>query len=188
MNIGKALCASYIFMITGISTFVDRPVLPPECGPNTGVELRIMTDKLVYAPKSVMRVKFIVTNTGDVPLYFFRELNQCSSQLGSYFLRILDQRGKEVLVQRCYADLVLEQLDVIGWLNNPRWGILLRQRDVYGLEERYEVPAKKGAYRLEAELIPAGLLEKQLQALAEKQMRISPHCIVTAPVVTITVK
>jgi hypothetical protein len=116
-----------------------------KCGDKSGVSFRIVTDMLVYAPKSTMRVDILVTNKAEVPLYFFRTLSQCSSQLGSYLLLIVDRKKQEVPVQRCSADLLMDKLDVAEMLTNPKLGILLGQGDVYGLEEEFELPGKSAA-------------------------------------------
>jgi hypothetical protein len=63
----------------------------------------------------------------------------------------------------------------------------LKERDVYGGAEDFELPAKKGIYRLEAKLIPTGFTDKQKETLSQNHMRVltSPF---PAPVVSITVK
>jgi hypothetical protein len=146
-----------------------------------------MTDKSVYEPKSTMYVKFIVTNTDDKPLYLLRQMNQCSSQMGSYQLVILDDRGKEVSTQQCSADLFMDKLDVVETLTNPNFGIALMRGQIYGSEGDFQLPAKPGKYRVEADVFPPGLLDKQRQALAEKNMRVL-ECTMAASPVTITVK
>lgn len=160
----------------------------PRCGPNAGVDFRIMTDKLVYRPKSTMYLKFLVTNTGEKPLYLFRHMNQCGSQLGSYQLTILDRHGRRVPVQTCFADLLMDELDAVEMLTNPKSGIALKPGQIYDIEGDFELPSKPGKYRLKAELFPPGFLDKQRQVLAEKDMRVLDKCLVPAPDVTITVR
>lgn len=158
-----------------------------DCGEKSGVNFRIVTDKLVYPPKSRMRVDFLVTNKEEVPLYFFRTLSQCSSQIGSYLLLIVDQKKHQVPIQRCSADLLMDKLDVLETLTNPKFGILLRQGDVYGLEEDFELPAEKGTYSLNAELEPPGFTDKQRDILTANKMRVL-ECPRRAPSVIITIK
>lgn len=171
--------------------------------PKEDVDFRIVTDKLVYAPGSAMHVTFLVANTGDTPLYMFRTLSQCTSQIGSYsfsmwrnnkpewgwyLFMFRDRNGKEQPVQGCSADLDMEHLDVVNSLTKSTEGICLYNSHVYGLEVKYILPDKRGIYRLKAKLIPAGFTESQERALSEKHIRVLPNYDISAPVVTITVK
>jgi hypothetical protein len=174
----------------------------PECAEHSGVDFQIVTDKLVYAPKSKLLVKFLVTNTDFTQrrdsstglyefrvLYLDRILGYCSGPLGGDWLEILDRNNKPVPIQKCFYDVVMEKVDAVEVLTNPKTGIALQPGDVFGTEAEIQLPAKKGKYRLNAQLFTGWFPEKQLQALAEKRMQILPQsCTISAPVVTITVR
>lgn len=182
----KIITAGCALALIVLSVLIIR-AMPPDPDPENGVDFQIVTDKLVYAPGSTMQVKFLVTNTGKDPIYLFRSVSNCGSQLGSYSLSVFDHNGQQVAIQRCFSDLFLDKLDVVEELTNPKLGILLEQWDIYGHVADFELPTKKGRYRLKAVLIPPGLLAKQKEILSQKHMRVlqSP-C--PAPIVTITIK
>lgn len=191
----KAKFAGLIVVITlfVFSFLVQAQVPVPECGGDSGVDFRIATDKLVYAPDSMMHVKFLITNTKDVRgqdmLYLDRTLGYCSSQMGYYALTILDNNNRQVPMQGCAGDAVMEKVDAVELFTNPKTGIALKLAEVFGSDNEFQLPAKRGKYRLRAELFTGWLLKKQLLALAQRHMRILPQgCTVTAPVVTITVR
>ena len=174
----------------------------PACGTNQGFDFQIVTDKLVYAPKATMHVKFLIMNTDyreqqdkATGLYSFRVLylnrtvNYCTSPTGFYWLTILDKHDKSVPIKACSIDSDMEKEDAVELFTNPKTGVALRPGDVYGSEGQFQLPSQKGKYRLKAELFTGGFLEKQLQSLAEKHIRIlPPDCQVAAPEVTVTVK
>lgn len=173
-----------------------------ECSMNNGFNFQVVTDKLAYAPKSVVHVKFLVTNTdytqrqdSSTGLYSFRALHvsrllsYCTSQIVFYSLTVLDQNDKRVPTSVCSSDHEMDKLDAVALFTNPRTGIALLPGEVFGSEEEVQLPAEKGTYRLKAELFTGDFNEKQQQALAEKKIAtLPPHCTIPAPVVTITVK
>jgi hypothetical protein len=186
VNILKILRANCVVVAMFFCTLTPRAAAP-DLGRESDVEFRIATDKLVYSPKSTVHLKFLVTNTSEVPLYLFREVSPCSSQLGSYLMLILDRSHREVPIQRCSADLLMDTLDVVGTLTNPRFGILLLRGEVYGRDWTFELPDAKGTYRLKAELIPPGFTEGQKELLADRKMRVL-QTRYPAPIVTITIR
>lgn len=181
-------------------TLCQVPV--PQCGPRPGFDFQIVTDRLVYAPKATMHVKFLITNasyaerqdkaTGPYSfrvLYLDRTRSYCTSPTGFYWLTILDKNNKRVPIDVCSADPDMKKEDPVELFTNPKTGIALNPGDVYGSEGQFQLPAKKGKYRLKAVLFTGGFPERQLQSLAEKHIYILPsNCQVTAPVVTVTVK
>jgi hypothetical protein len=170
-----------------IAFFSLAVVCPPSCGDAKGeVEFQILTDKAVYSPGSTMQVKFIVTNLAEEPLYIYRDLYVCSGQLGFVFFQILDQGNKDVRGSGCSGD-IWPPGEEVEHLTNPKTWILLKQGDVYGGATDFKLPAKKGVYRLKAELIPTGFTDKQKETLSQRHMRVlrSPF---PAPIVSITVK
>jgi hypothetical protein len=174
-------------LLCSLATLAQAPT--PECGGKTGVEFRIVTDKLVYPPKAVMRVKFLITNTDATPLHLIQALNDCTSPKGFFWLDILDKNNKTVPIPGCSADLLMDQLDAVETLSNPKTSLLLYMQEIYGYEGEYELPDKQGTYRLKAKLFTGDFNEQQQQALADKHMRVLPqHCFISAPIVVITVK
>lgn len=151
------------------------------------VDFQILTDRTTYTPGARMHVKFIVTNTGEAPLYFFRDMSKCSSPIGSFFLLILDENGRQANQSGCSSDYVMEKVDVSAALISPESGMKLRTAEIWGFDGTFDLPATTGVYRLEAELVPAGLTREQRTILSHKNIRVlREHC--AAPLVAITVK
>ena len=173
-----------------------------ECSEHRGIDFQIAADRLVYAPKSMMHVKFLVTNTDYTErrgsstglysfrdLYLYRLLSDCTSQVGFYRLTILDKNNKHEPIQGCSIDHQMDKVDAVQLFTDPKTGIALSPGDVYGIESGFDLPAKKGTYHLKAELFTGDFNKKQQQALAERKMWVlPPDCTIPAPVVTITVK
>jgi len=153
-----------------------------------GVSLHISTDKNSYAPGATMHVRFLVTNTGKEPLYLFRNVGQCSSQYGWLSVSLRDEQNRNVGSWECSVDdPLIATRDFVGILSNPKSGVFLKQGEIYGREEGYELPKKAGTYQLTAELAPGGVSKEQDEALVQHQMRVlRGTCL--APAVTITVK
>jgi|SRR6185437_6467521 len=164
----------------------------PQCGTKSDMDFQIVTDKLIYSPKSMVHVKFLVANTDYTQkrvLHLYRLVSDCSSQMGQYRLTLLDKNNNWVPMQECSADVLMDKVDALEVFTNPVTGIALKVGEVFGSEEDVLLPPKKGTYRLKAELFPAAFNEKQRQALLDKQVRVLPGgCIISAPVVTITIK
>jgi hypothetical protein len=151
-----------------------------------GVDFQMLTDKTVYSSGSTMHVKFIVTNTGEEPLYLHRDLYVCSGQFGFVFFQILDNNNQDVRTSGCSNDN-WPPGEEVEHLADPKFWVLLKQGDIYGGSGDFELPAKKGAYRLKAELVPTGFTEKQKDTLSQTHMRVlTEPC--PAPLLTVTVK
>jgi hypothetical protein len=151
------------------------------------VDFRILTDSASYSPGARMHVKFVVTNTGEAPLYFFRNISSCSSQIGSFFLLIIDEKGREANRSGCSSDYRMETVDVLTQLTSPETGMKLKAAEIWGFESTFKLPNKTGVYQLKAELIPAGLTKEQREILSRKNIRVlQTRC--AAPVLTIAVK
>ena len=179
-----------IFVCCTLSLIVffslTTPYVSPGGDEKRGIDFQILTDKTAYSPHSTMHVKFIVTNTSEEPLYLRRDVSVCSGQLGFVFFQILDHNNRDVRTSGCAGD-IWPPGEEVEHLADPKAWILLKERDVYGGAEDFELPAKKGIYRLEAKLIPTGFTDKQKETLSKNHMRVltSPF---PAPVVSITVK
>jgi hypothetical protein len=168
---------------------LSLPVLgvPAEEDHDVGVQFQVVPDKRVYAPGATMNVMFIVEHTGESPLYLFRNLSQCSSQMGSYYLAIRDQDNRIVNREGCSSDLLWDKVDVVHDLTDPKSGIQLRQYELFGRDGDFKLPAKKGTYRLEGSLLPTGFTGEQEAALSKAQMRVVQNRY-PAPSVTIVIK
>jgi hypothetical protein len=192
--VAKAVIWVISILVAGLAGLLTSSGLargPSNPGCDEGVNLQIMTDQTSYSPGAIMHVKFLITNTAKTPLYLFRGIGQCSSQHGWLSLQLRDLHNKEVEVEgwECSADdFSMNTLDMVRFLSSPETGVLLQQGEIYGREADYNLPKKKGTFRLHLELAPAGFLtEEQKQALSQHQMRVL-HSPCLAPAVTITVK
>jgi hypothetical protein len=160
----------------------------PESTAADQIEFQVLSDKLHYAPGTLVSVKFIVTNIGETPIYIYRYLGACSSPNGFASLEILDSRNHEANISGCSGDtLATPNNELIKWVNNPSLWILLKPREVYGGIAEFELPAKKGPYRLKAALYPTSLNDQQKEILSENKMTVLriPH---EAPIATVTVR
>lgn len=161
----------------------------PNSSCDDSVNFQIITDRVSYAPGATMHVKFLVTNTGKGTLYLFRGMSQCSNPYSSLALDIRDQRNHEVKQLRCSLDpALMDPQEIIEALNNPPTGVRLEEGQIYGKEQEYILPKKKGAYRLHAKLAQLGGPSDDLNsALEQHHMRVLRGTC-SAPAVTITVK
>jgi hypothetical protein len=169
-----------------LATILTPPV-GVYCGPESGVDFQISTDRIVYSRGERMRVKFAVTNTGEAPLDFFRGLSSCTSQAGFYSFLILDRKDQVVNRSGCSTDLLMDQMEVVGTLTDPKFGILLKQWEIYGRVEDFDLPPMRGTYHLKSELVPPDFSKTQLETLAEKHIHVI-QCTVPAPVVKFSIK
>jgi len=161
--------------------------IPRSSGCEDGMNLQIVTDKRSYSPGATMHVKFVITNTSEKSLYLFSSVNQCSSPLGWLSLEIRDQRNQKVPTPPCSGEFDMDALNVLQVLSTSKSGVQLQKNEIYGRVQDYELPKRKGTYRLHAEIAPADLKEDQKQELLRHQMRVLRN-ICQASVVTITVK
>lgn len=153
-----------------------------------GVEVQIVTDRQIYSRGSTAKVKFIVTNAAETPLYLSRSLSECSNIEGSFSFQILDSDGHDVTNKGCSSDVdPTWQTHVLDQIPNPKQWIALQPGEIFGKASAFQVPKEKGTYTLKMELTSPGLTEDQRQALAQHQMRVltgrSP-----APAIKIIVK
>lgn len=154
---------------------------------DSGVEFSISVNDPTYTVGTRVRVTAIVKNTGETPLYLFRDIGQCSSQIGSYSVALFDSKSKFVPTQGCSADMVMDSFDAVQELTNPRTGIALEHGEVYGREIGLELPTKKGTYQLRAQIEPAGLNRSQKELLERGNKRIIKNSC-QAPVLTVKVR
>ena len=152
-----------------------------------GVEFRILADKKAYAPRSTARIKFIVTNTGKSPLYFFRGMSECSSQLGIFSLVLFDKEQHEINSFGCSVEVALNQMNLEQELTSSDSGIKLGPKQIFGIETEVELPANRGVYRLEARLVPSALTKDHRATLSDKGLKLLAESC-RAPVVLIEIK
>jgi hypothetical protein len=130
----------------------------------------------------------LVLNTAESPLYFSRHLSQCGSALGFASFQILDQNHQNVNNSGCSDDIgPLKESEIAGQVTDSRFWVLLKSKEIYGVEMIVKSPAKEGTYRLKAELFPASLTDQQREILSNQHVRIL-QCRSAAPIVTIVVK
>ncbi|MFY9805555.1 MAG: hypothetical protein WA211_03990 [Candidatus Acidiferrales bacterium] len=175
------VCINTVGMLLFSLALIGAPPMSEQCD---GINFQFLTDKTVYRPGAAMKVKFTVENTAQSPLYLFR-LSGCSSQMGSYLLLIHDRTNRVVNQGGCSVDFWWDQVDVVQMLTDPKSGIRLSQNEIYGSEELVKLPAKRGSYRLEGEVVPAAYTALQRIALASKEMRVLD---ISCPAPTVTIK
>lgn len=152
------------------------------------LELQIVTDKLEYGPGSRVVVKSIVTNRGEASVYVVRNLSSCVRWEGYVYLQILDKQGQGVKKTGCVTDRSpIKGFDIMKELNDANLWMLLGPLEVYGTMEGFELPRKKGTYRIKAELVPPQFDANQKGTLSQHKMSFLQNRL-AAPVVTITVK
>jgi len=163
--------------------------LKPNSACDDGLEFRLEIDKNSYTPGTTIHVRFVVRNDDSTPLYFFRNIGQCSSQIGWLALDLRDQNNHEVESWSCSADdFDFGKRDVAAILSASETGILLNKSEAYIREVDYQLPKQKGTFRLHAELAPPGYLtDKQRAALSKRNIRVLKSTCVAAPL-TISVK
>lgn len=188
----RSLICIYIWSICSIFAAL---LLTPTVGgdsrtsgcPSDNIDLQILTDHRSYSPGTIMHIKLVITNRGDVPLYIFRAVDNCSSQLGWFGVIVYDWLGHEVDTRGCSGELDMERFNAVQVLSDPKTGTLLKKDEIYGQEQEYELPRKKGLYRLQGEIVPGSLPENQKQELSQRQMRVLKNTCL-APVVTISIR
>ncbi len=156
--------------------------------PKSPVDFRISTDKTAYAPKSVISVKFTLTNTSPLSFHVFRFLKECSNQDGFVSFQILDQKDHNLRTWKCSADSwpPLAHVDVLEELSNQNLWITLKHGESYHGKLEIELPASKGNYRLKAELIPPAFTDEQRNILLLNHISsLDKAC--AAPIISITV-
>jgi hypothetical protein len=149
MRYAVYVCCTLTALFISSMTLLGLPQNADEKG---GVDFQVIPEKTVYSPAAIVHIKFIVENTGELPLYLFRSLSECSSQIGSFSLEIHDSTGSVINSEGCSVDLLWDKVDVVQMLTDQTSGIQLKQWDIYGKEGTIQLPKKKGIYRLDAVL------------------------------------
>jgi hypothetical protein len=181
----KTTCA-----IAAVAVFLALAlkVAPLHSTPESDVDFQIVADKHSYDPGSVLHVKFIVLNNGETPLLLYRAISNCGSQYGFVGFTILDHEGRPVDTTACSGDSwpPLQQVDALKVVSDSKLWILLRQGELYGGVADFDLPKKRGVYRLSAELIPPAFTEDQKAILLQNRARILSRY--KSPIVTIGIK
>lgn len=162
---------SVVALLTPV-TLSPKPAGQPQC--DASVKVQLTTDKLIYAPGTIMHVKLLIANAGEVPLYLFHAISQCSSPYGSLSIRLYDDGDRPVDIGGCSSDdFEMNKHNLVDLLTKSESGILLRPGDMYGQEQEYRLPKEKGIYRVRGVLAPVGFVtDSQKQALAQHRMNI----------------
>jgi len=133
-------------------------------------------------PGVMMNIKFLVTNTGTVPIYIFRNLGGCSSTDGFADIEVKDKAGRHVDIGGCSGcGLGRTNNELIPWVKDPKYFVWLQPGEIYGGEASFELPPTKGLFHVQATLYPTGSLHKgQFEFLQENDIRVlsSPHSAV----------
>lgn len=181
-----AMAAVALVFMLQVLPSSSRPRSISRCTEN--VEVEIVPDKRVYAKGATAHVEFLVTNRGDVPVYLFKSIRQCSSPLGWLSLQIRSPQDALVPGFECAADYVTERIRMAKELSDSRYGVQLEKDEVYGKWQEYKLPQEKGVYRLQGEIGQVGYLtEDQEKELSDEHIRILRHTC-QSPEVTIEVK
>jgi hypothetical protein len=181
-----AVAASILALALAVRPFFGKTHAATGC--DRGVDLQITTDKRLYKQGATVRVQFPVTNTDETPLYLFRAIDQCSSPLGWLSLRMRDPQNQSVVSFACAADYLMDQLDPVQELSDPKLGVRLGKDEIFGRVQEYKLPKEKGLYRLQADLGQVGYLtDEQNNALSQHHMRVLRHAC-SSPVLVIEVK
>lgn len=134
-----------------------------------------------------MIVRFSVVNRGNDSIYLTRGFI-CGKWIGFVDFHILNSRGQDVINRGCDAYILPIPLNEVKQeVTESRGWLRLDPYEIYGEEAEFELPEKKGSYRLVAELIPPGFTIDQKQLLASEQIHVLQTRHV-APAVTIVVK
>ena len=133
-------------------------------------------------PGVMMNIKFLVTNTGTIPIYIFRNLGRCSSTDGFAAIEVTDKAGRPVQLGGCSGSgLGRTNAELISWVKDPRYFVWLQPGEIYGGEASFELPPMKGKFHVQATLYPTGSLHKgQVEFLQDNDIRVlsSPHSAV----------
>jgi hypothetical protein len=114
-------------------------------------------------------------------------MSQCSSQIGTFSLLILDESGREVNTSGCSVEVELDGMDLEKELRSPSSGIMLKSAEIYRVEANFKLPSKKGVYRLKAQAIPAAITSEQSEKLIQKGLRVlQGNC--AAPVAIVEIR
>ena len=176
-----------VFIAVSFLGLLARAQTAP-AGREENLELQIVTDKLEYDPGSRVVVKSILTNRSEASVYVVRNLSSCLRWEGYVDLQILDKQGQGVKKTGCITDRSpIKGFDILKELNDSNLWILLGPLEVYGTLEDFELPRKKGTYRIMAELVPPQFDANQKGTLSQHKMSFLQNRL-SAPVVTITVK
>jgi hypothetical protein len=130
-------------------------------------------------PGVMMKIKFLATNTGTVPIYIYRNLSICSSTDGFAGIEVTVKAGRPVQIGGCSGDGIgRTNAELISWVKDPKYLAWLQPGEIYGGEASFKLPPTKGKFHVQATLYPTGSLHKgQVEFLRDNDIRVlsSPH-------------
>jgi hypothetical protein len=140
------------------------------------IRFQVSSEEAQFHPRARARLKFLVTNDSDVPLYLSRPISTCGSPVGFVELKILDKNGLLMLGKGCSSDTTpIKDEDMPGIIqlirNSPGW-TSLKRGETYTADVEIELPKKKGVYELKAELFPTSFTNKQTELLSQNGIRV----------------
>ena len=186
MNSFKVVTKAVCLLLFCISVADSEP---QDCAKREDVHLRVLTDTMSYQAGATLHLKFLITNDGEAPIYFYRTgMSACTGQMGYVSLYIDNEQGQHVNTSGCSADTwPLGKSDAVKELADADSGIRVNRHEIFGFEWDEKLSKERGTYSLKAELVPAFFSDEQRKALSERHMRVL-QCRVAAPVVTTAVK
>jgi hypothetical protein len=155
-------------------------------GPENCSNFQVVSDNRVYSPGDRLHLKLFLTNNGKSPLYVSRQV-WCGGPTGFAIVDIVDESGQRI-AKNCYADETQPtDAELLELMTNPELWIQLQPGEIYGQERYYDLPQRRGTYRVKAYLIPPGFEKTQLTLLSQKGISVL-RSLCTAPEISITVK
>jgi len=158
----------------------------PQEKTEVAIHLQISPLKTTYRPGERSLVSITVRNQGAAPIYLSRNFI-CGTWTGYVDFRILNSQGQNVKNGGCAGSEFTIPLDRLKQevTESPGW-LRLDPGELYGQEGDFEAPAKKGTYRLVAELMPPRFSEQQKLLLTSEKILVlqTRHA---APAVSIVV-
>jgi hypothetical protein len=151
------------------------------------VTLQIVPDKFEYPAGARANVKIIFTNGGMTPFYLVRNVSSCGRWDGYINVQIVDTQERNVKKMGCCTARAISGFDLVKEMKNSELWILLGPLEVYGTAEDFDLPRKKGTYRIKAEFIPPQFDARQKETISQHEMAYLQRRF-SAPVVTIKVK
>ena len=179
----------WYFLIFGLlPVAVILPVRPHVVVPNEKIEFRLRTDKLTYEPNSTMWINYMIENVGESPIYIHRNFGPCSSPWGTVSLQILDLDDHDARKSGCSTDPEpLKDNEILSEVRNSAYWVRINPGELFGAKVSFQLPGKRGEYRIKAELIRPSFSETQRGILNREGIQVlETSC--PAPVFSISIK
>jgi hypothetical protein len=157
--------------------------------PDDAVSFQVRTDKTGYHAGENAILTLTLVNRGREPIYVsHRGLGICGQWIGFVEVRLLDHQDKNTRTLGCDVFVTrISDENLKAVLNNGMSWVIVMPGEVYGSEEKIDLPSVTGSYRLVTELRPPSFSEDQMKLLELDRIRVlsSRH---SAPPVMISIK